>query len=69
MSICEISKCAKSFTIQIKNSANPVTSTPNIAVILGSRKDRMIFRNPMVKTPATNGKAITVQILVRGLIV
>ncbi len=64
-----MSKLAINFTIQIRKSANPVTMMPNTAAALGSSKDRIIFKNPIVKIKATNGKATIVQILVKGLIV
>jgi len=74
MSICEISqlpicKLAIPSTIQISKSDKKFTITPNTAAMLGSKKDRIIFKNPIVRIKATSGKAITVQILVRGLIV
>jgi len=64
-----MSRCAIIFTIQIRASLNPVTIMPNTHAAVGSRKDRIIFKYPMVKIKATNGKATTVQILVKGLIV
>ena len=64
-----MSKFAMSLTTQISKSANSVTIMPKKAATVGSRKDRIIFKNPIVKIKATNGKATTVQILVKGLIV
>jgi len=57
------------FTITIRASLNPVTMTPNNHAAVGSRKDRIIFKYPIVKIKATKGKAITVHKYVRGLIV
>ena len=64
-----MSKLAMNFTITIRASLNPVTIMPNTHAAVGSRKDRIIFKYPIVKIKATNGKATTVQRLVRGFIV
>jgi len=69
MSICEISRCAINFTIQINKSANPVTITPSSAAALGSSKDRIIFKYPISKIKATGRKTTAAQILVSRLIV
>jgi len=56
-------------TMQMREWANAVTIMLNSAAAVGSSSERIIFKYPTVKSKATNGKAITVQILVSGLIV
>ena len=58
-----------SFTSQIRQSDRRAAVAPKTALNVGSKKNRIIFKNPMVKIKATSGKTTTVQILVRGLIV
>ena len=58
-----------SSTSQISESDKKFTITPSTAAKLGSKKERIIFKYPIVKIKAINGKATTVQMLVRGLIV
>ena len=69
MSICDKPEFAIRSTTQISESDKKFTIMPNPNAAVGSRKDRAIFKYPVIKIKATNGKVITVQMLVSGLIV
>ena len=69
MSICEISRFAMSFTIQTRAPERNIAATPRIQLSVGSRKNKIIFKKPVIRIAPINGKTNTVQMLTNRLIV
>ena len=61
--------CPISFTIHIRALESNTAKMPSRPLRVGSRKNRIILRNPRAKIALTSGKTNTVQMAVSGLIV
>ena len=62
-------RLAINFTIQINEFDRALTTMPKIDAAVGNKNDRIILKYPIVKMAATKGNAMTVQMLVRGVMV